>query len=179
MGGSGGTSAQHRAYGEGASGKFPSGKRMGTVYRCNHSGSQCTGSPDRLYALGQTGTKQDPDAHKPEASDPEGSASESAFCVPRILWVQAFQPGERVSWEEWNCADRLADWGCINILDKITKKGLFFEVEIDIYYRIGSRIDHFISKEWYYERHFFLRFIINQYIVFEPWIIIGIQFPRN
>ena len=40
MGGSGGTSAQHRAYGEGASGKFPSGKRMGTVYRCNHSGSQ-------------------------------------------------------------------------------------------------------------------------------------------
>ena len=35
----------------------------------------------------------------------------------------------------------------INILDKIAKKGLFFEVEIDIYYRIGSRIDHFISKE--------------------------------
>ena len=89
--------AQHRTYGAGASGKFPSGKRMGTVYRCNHSGSQCTGSPDRLYALGQTGTKQDPDAHKPEASDPEGSASESAFCVPRILWVQAFQPGKRVS----------------------------------------------------------------------------------
>lgn len=41
----------------GTSCKFPSGKRMGTVYGCDHPCRECTGPSDRLYALGQTGTE--------------------------------------------------------------------------------------------------------------------------
>lgn len=33
------------------------GRRLGTVYGCDHPCRECTGPSDRLYALGQTGTE--------------------------------------------------------------------------------------------------------------------------
>ena len=71
----------------GASGKFPSGKRLGTVYGCDHPCRECTGPSDRLYALGQTGTEQDTDADQSEASDPKSTTSKSVIGIPGIFWL--------------------------------------------------------------------------------------------
>lgn len=64
MGRSGCTAFEYRAYGAGASGKFPSGKRMGAVYGCDHSGSECAGSSDCVYVVGTSGAEQNTDAYK-------------------------------------------------------------------------------------------------------------------
>ena len=70
-----------------ASGKFPSGKRVGEVYRCHYSGSQCTGQTDCVYAVGKTGTAQDTNAHESEAFDPESGTSESSVCKQWLFRV--------------------------------------------------------------------------------------------
>lgn len=40
-----------------SSGKFPSGDRLGRIYRCGYSGVGGAGSPDGFYPLGQTGSE--------------------------------------------------------------------------------------------------------------------------
>lgn len=109
MGRSGCTAFEYRAYGAGASGKFPSGKRMGAVYGCDHSGSECAGSSDCVYVVGTSGAEQNTDAYKSKAPDLKGTASKSAFRVSRVLWMQTFQSGKSVSKRTWNRADWLAD----------------------------------------------------------------------
>ncbi|CDC94859.1 uracil-DNA glycosylase [Roseburia sp. CAG:380] len=52
------------------------------------------GSSDCLYAVGQTGTEQDPDADESEASDLKGTSSESIVCISWIFRLQAFQSGK-------------------------------------------------------------------------------------
>lgn len=105
MGRSGCTAFEYRAYGAGASGKFPSGKRMGAVYGCDHSGSECAGSSDCVYVVGTSGAEQNTDAYKSKAPDLKGTASKSAFRVSRVLWMQTFQSGKSVSKRTWNRAD--------------------------------------------------------------------------
>mgnify|MGYP000396964473 CR=1 FL=1 len=94
---SGSASAQHGAYGARAPGEFPSGKRLGTVHRCGHSGSKCPGSSDCVPPLGQTGAVQNTDAYESEAPDLNGTASESSLGIPGIFRVPAFQQGKCVS----------------------------------------------------------------------------------
>ena len=105
MGRSGCTAFEYRAYGAGASGKFPSRKRMGAVYGCDHSGSECAGSSDCVYVVGTSGAEQNTDAYKSKALDLKGTASKSAFRVSRVLWMQTFQSGKSVSKRTWNRAD--------------------------------------------------------------------------
>ena len=85
MGGSGRTAFKHGADCPCTSGEFPSGKRLGAVYGCNHTGSQCTGPANRIYVVGKTGTEQNTDADKSEASDFKSATSKPAFCIQRFL----------------------------------------------------------------------------------------------
>ena len=85
MGGSGRTAFKHGADCPCTSGEFPSGKRLGAVYGCNHTGSQCTGPANRIYVVGKTGTEQDTDADKSEASDFKSATSKPTFCIQRFL----------------------------------------------------------------------------------------------
>ena len=94
MGRSGSSVAEHGADGAGALGGFPPGEGLGAVYGCRDPGSQCAGSSDRLYAVGQTGTEQDPDADESEASDLKGASSEPVVCISWIFRLQAFQSGK-------------------------------------------------------------------------------------
>ena len=110
MGRSGSASAQHRPHRARAPGKFPSGKRLGAVHRCGHSGSKCPGSSDCVPPLGQTGAVQNTDAYESEASDLNGTASEPSLGIPGIFRVPAFQQGKWVFTGEWCGTDWLADW---------------------------------------------------------------------
>ena len=105
MGRSGCTAFEYRAYGAGASGKFASGKRMGAVYGCDHSGSECAGSSDCVYVVGTSGAEQNTDAYKSKEPDLKGTTSESAFRISRVLWMQTFQSGKSVSKRAWNRAN--------------------------------------------------------------------------
>lgn len=87
VGRSGGSVVKHGSDGAGTSGSIPSGERLGAVYGCCDPGSQCAGPADCLYALGQTGTKQDPDADESKASDPEGTSSKSVIGISWFLWL--------------------------------------------------------------------------------------------
>lgn len=44
-----------------------------------------------LYALGKTGTDEEIHVEQSEASDSGSTPSQSTVCVPRFLWMQAFQ----------------------------------------------------------------------------------------
>ena len=110
MGRSGRTAFKHGADCPCTSGEFPSGKRLGAVYGCNHTGSQCTGPANRIYVVGKTGTEQDTDADQSKASDPDSAASKPTVCVPGIFRMQAFQQGKWVFTGEWCGTDWLADW---------------------------------------------------------------------
>ena len=70
------------------------GDRLGAVYGCNHTGSQCTGPANRIYVVGKTGTEQDTDADKSEASDFKSATSKPTFCIQRFFWMQTFQSGK-------------------------------------------------------------------------------------
>lgn len=94
MGRAGSADAQYGIDSAGASGKFSSGKRLGAVYGCNHTGSQCTGPANRIYVVGKTGTEQDTDADKSEASDFKSATSKPTFCIQRFFWMQTFQSGK-------------------------------------------------------------------------------------
>ena len=94
LGGSGRTAFKHGADCPCTSGEFPSGKRLGAVYGCNHTGSQCTGPANRIYVVGKTGTEQDTDADKSEASDFKSATSKPTFCIQRFFWMQTFQSGK-------------------------------------------------------------------------------------
>ena len=105
MGRPGSTAFKYSPYSQGASGRIPSGKRLGTVYGCDHSGSECAGSSDCVYVVGTSGAEQNTDAYKSKAPDLKGTASKSAFRVSRVLWMQTFQSGKSVSKRTWNRAD--------------------------------------------------------------------------
>ena len=44
-----------------------------------------------IYALGKTGTDEEIHVEQPETSDSGSAPSQSTVCVPRFLWMQAFQ----------------------------------------------------------------------------------------
>ena len=92
------------------SGKLPSGTWLGTVYRCNHPGCECTGQTDCIHAVGKTGTEQNSDADQSKASDFDSTASKPTVCVPGIFRMQAFQQGEWIFAGEWCGTNWLADW---------------------------------------------------------------------
>ena len=101
------------------SGKLPSGTWLGTVYRCNHPGCECTGQTDCIHAVGKTGTEQKSDADQSKASDFDSTASKPTVCVPGIFRMQAFQQGEWIFAGEWCGTDWLADW--VNYSSKVLK----------------------------------------------------------
>ena len=51
------------------------------------------------------GPEQDPDADESKASDLESASSKPIVCLPRILRMPPFQPGQRVFREPWGSAD--------------------------------------------------------------------------
>ena len=58
MGTAGCFNAEHGADCTCASGKFPQGNRLGTVYRCSDQGTRRAGSTDGLYPLGPSGAAE-------------------------------------------------------------------------------------------------------------------------
>lgn len=58
------------------------GRRMGAVYGCDHSGSECAGSSDCVYVVGTSGAEQNTDAYKSKAPDLKGTGIQVRF--PRI-----------------------------------------------------------------------------------------------
>lgn len=57
MGKTGCSDVKHSSDRTCSSGKFPSGDRLGRIYRCGYSGVGGAGSPDGFYPLGQTGSE--------------------------------------------------------------------------------------------------------------------------
>lgn len=81
------------------------GTWLGAVYRCDPGGSKSGRPADRVSVVGQTGPEQDPDADKSQASDLEGTSSESIVCLPRIFRMPPFQSGQCVFRESWSSAN--------------------------------------------------------------------------
>lgn len=72
------------------SGQFPPGYGLGAVYGRGYPYPERAGSPVGLYSLGKPGPEEGPDAEQSEASDSEGAASESSFCIPGIFRKPSF-----------------------------------------------------------------------------------------
>ena len=50
--------AEYGTYRQSAYGQFSSWERLGRVHRCCHPGFECTGPPNRIYSVGETGTDE-------------------------------------------------------------------------------------------------------------------------
>ena len=109
MGKAGRADVKYGIDGAGPPGEFSSGTWLGAVYRCDTGGSESGGPADRVSVVGQTGPEQDPDADESKASDLESASSKPIVCLPRILRMPPFQPGQPLSGGTRRDADRLAD----------------------------------------------------------------------
>ena len=105
MGKAGRADVKYGIDGAGPPGELSSGTWLGAVYSCDPGGSKSGRPADRVPVVGQTGPEQDPDADKSQASDLEGTSSESIVCLPRIFRMPPFQSGQCVFRESWSSAD--------------------------------------------------------------------------
>ena len=115
MGWSGCFNVEYCFNSQSASGKFPSGKRLGAVYGCNHSGSKCTRQTGGISSLGKAGTDKDTNVNESQTSYSESTTSKPIIGIQRIFWMQAFQSGKCIPAGAWNRTNWLANWKSVSL----------------------------------------------------------------